>query len=95
MTRYGVEALPIFATDKEIGAALLGANRAQEWQEIAPILETRGLPKIDELMGGRYVRAVIAFFDRQHGLDLGGDVPLALDGTENFEKWRQRRGHRT
>jgi hypothetical protein len=44
--------LPLFATDEEIGAALLGSDRVVEWMQIAPLLEARGLPKIDDLMGG-------------------------------------------
>jgi hypothetical protein len=32
-------------------------------------LETRGLPKIDRLMCGRYVPAVRAFFDHLYGLN--------------------------
>jgi hypothetical protein len=42
------------------------------------------------MMGGRYVPAVIDFFDRQYGLNPGGAPPLAPDGVEDFEKWRQR-----
>lgn len=32
------------------------------------LLEGRGFPKVDGLMGGRYVPAVRAFFDREYGL---------------------------
>jgi hypothetical protein len=85
--------LPLFATDEIIGAALLGSDRAQEWRQIAPLLEARGLPKIDGQMGGRYMRAVVAFFDHLYGLDRGGDVPLAPDGTEHFDKWRKQKHH--
>lgn len=52
--------LPLFATDDVLGAALLGADRVQEWRQIVPLLETRGLPKVDKLMGGRCVRVVVA-----------------------------------
>jgi hypothetical protein len=85
--------LPLFATDDVIGSALLGADRVQEWRQIAPLLEQRGLPKIDSQMGGRYMRAVVAFFDHLYGLDRGGDAPLAPDGAENFEKWRRQKHH--
>ncbi len=61
--------LPLFAADDVIGAWLLGPNRLQEWQQIAPLLEARGLPKVDHLMGGRYTPAIVAFFDHQYGLD--------------------------
>jgi hypothetical protein len=53
--------LPLFAADSLIGAAVIGPGRACEWPAIASLLETRGLPKIDELMGGRYVPAVRVF----------------------------------
>jgi len=86
-----VELLPLFATDDVIGAALLGPGRVQEWQQIAPLLEQRGLPKVDHLMGGRYVPAVVAFFDHLYGLDRGGDVPFAPDGREDFDGWKQKR----
>jgi hypothetical protein len=89
----GLDNLPLFATDEVIGAALLGSDRAQEWRQIAPLLEARGLPKIDGQMGGRYMRAVVAFFDHLYGLDRGGDVPLAPDGTEHFDKWRKQKHH--
>jgi hypothetical protein len=82
--------LPLFAADDIIGAVLLGTDRVQEWRQIAPILEARGLPKVDHLMGGRYVRAVVAFFDHQYGLDRGGNVPLAPDGVEDFDGLRRK-----
>ena len=88
-----IELLPFFATDDVLGAALLGRERVQDWRQIAPLLEARGLPKVDQLMGGRYTRAVIAFFDREYGLDRGGDMPLAPDGTERFEQWRKQKRH--
>ena len=88
-TTRNLESLPLFATDRLLGAALLGPDRVQEWLHIAPLLEARGLPKVDDLIGGRYVPAVRAFFDHLYGLDRSGP-PLAPDGTEDFEKWRQK-----
>jgi len=85
-----LESLPLFATDDMLGVALLGAERAREWRQIAPLLEGRGLPKIDTLMGGRYVPAVRACFDRLYGLDHGGSAPFAPDGMEDFESWKQK-----
>jgi hypothetical protein len=85
-----LDSLPLFAADGAIGAMLLGPKRMREWPQIAPLLEARGLPKVDQMMGGRYVPAVIDFFDRQYGLNQGGAPPLAPDGVEDFEKWRQR-----
>ena len=88
------ESLPLFAADDVLGAALLGPARVQEWQQIAPLLETRGLPKVDPQMGGRYTRAVIAFFDHLYGLDHGGDVPFAPDGVEDFAGWKRKQKSR-
>ena len=61
--------LPLFADESWIGAVLFGFDRAHEWPPIASLLESRGLPKIDTLMGGRYLPAVRAFFDHVYGLD--------------------------
>ena len=86
-----IDCLPLFADDLSIGAALFGAERAREWPSIASLLEGRGLPKIDQLMGGRYVPAVRAFFDHQYGIASGGIPPLAPDGREDFERWRRQK----
>jgi hypothetical protein len=87
-----LDQIPLFADDKALGAAVLGPRRACEWPAIASLLESRGLPKIDALTGGRYVPAVRAFFDHMYGLGRNG-TPLAADGTEDFQTWRnQRRG---
>jgi hypothetical protein len=83
-----LDLLPLFAADEAIGVMFLGPGREQEWRQIVTLLEARGLPKIDTLMGGRYVRAVLAFFDQQYGLDRDGEVPLAPDGIEDFEGWK-------
>ena len=88
------ESLPLFAAETVIGTMLLGPGREQEWRQIAPLLEARGLPKVDEMMGGRYVPAVRAFFDHLYGLDRGGDAPLAPDGVEHFETWKQKKQKR-
>lgn len=85
----GLESLPLFATDSELGAALLGPGRVQEFQQMVPMLEARGMPKIDHLMGGRYTRAVVAWFDQQYGLGHATNVPLAPDGVEDFEGWKR------
>jgi hypothetical protein len=84
-----LDQLPLFADDSSIGAALFGSDRAGDWTQIASLLETRGLPKIDALMGGRYVPAVRAFFDRDYG--LSSTAPLAPDGTEDLGAWKRKR----
>lgn len=85
-----LQELPLFADDTAIGAALLGAERARDWPPLAKLLERRGLPKIDTLMGGRYVPAVRAFFDRDYGL-AGAAMPLAPDGPEELGAWKNRK----
>jgi len=77
--------LPWFADDDAIGLALLGPGRIAEWKALAELLERKGLPKADPYVGGRYVPAVKAFFDRQYG--IGSADPLQPDGTEDQSVW--------
>jgi hypothetical protein len=93
-TASNLSALPLFAGDAALGAALLGPDRVGEFRQMVPLLEGRGFPKVDHLMGGRYVRAVVAYFDHQYGLDRGGTPSLAPDGTEDFAAWRGKQKHR-
>lgn len=58
--------LPLFASEKDIAIAVMGRGRYTEWRGIVQLLERRGFPKIDGLMGGRYTPAVRAFFDREY-----------------------------
>jgi hypothetical protein len=61
-----LDRLPLFANEEAISGALMGPGKTVEWRQIAPLLERRGLPTVDGLMGGRYTRAVKAFFDREY-----------------------------
>ncbi len=61
-----------------------------EFRQIVPLLESRGFPKVDALMGGRYLPAVRAFWNHEYGLDRGGGPPLAPDGVEDFEAWKKK-----
>jgi hypothetical protein len=60
--------LPAFATEADLSAALMGEGKTTVFRQIVPLLERRGFPTIDGLMGGRYVPAVKAFFDREYGV---------------------------
>lgn len=81
--------LPMFAADADLATVFMGPGKSKEWEQIATLLEGRGLPKIDALMGGRYKPAVRAFFDREYGLVK--DAPrLAPDGVEKLDAWRDR-----
>lgn len=82
--------LPLFATDEAISDAFMGPGKTSEWRQIAALLETRGLPKIDTLMGGRYVPAVRAFFDKEYGL-IDRAPRLAPSGVEDLGAWNRER----
>lgn len=82
-----LEDLPAFADDRTLGRALLGSKRAGEWPGLAALLEGKGLPKIDGLMGGRYVPAVRAFFNSMNGLEQA--KALMPDGVEDLGAWRR------
>jgi len=72
--------LPLFATDEEIGEAVLGRERRGEFHGLATLHERDGMPKISPVWGGRFVPAVKAFLDGQYGLSTA--VPLAPNGVE-------------
>ncbi|MCK1618051.1 hypothetical protein IVA96_15640 [Bradyrhizobium sp. 159] len=63
-----LEQLPLFADERSLSEAVLGHGSYTHWRAIVLLLERRGFPKIDGLMGGRYTRAVRAFFDHEYGL---------------------------
>lgn len=88
-----LDTLPLYADDSAIGAAIMGPKRAGEWKALAPLLEAKGLPKIDKTFGGRYVPSVREFFELINGRTPL--VPAAPDGLEHPEAWatnRRRRG---
>jgi hypothetical protein len=72
--------LPLFATDEQIGEAVLGPARKREFGPMAQLHERDGMPRISPVWGGRYVPAVKAFLDLQYGLSTV--VPLAPNGVE-------------
>ena len=87
-----LDALPLFATDKDLGEALLG-DRAKMWPGIAKHYEGRGLPPVDSLFGGRYVPAVVKFFDALNGVNGAAPFP-AEDGREQPWPAGNHRKHR-
>lgn len=87
-----LDALPLFATDKEIAIAIVGPQRAAEWLRARlPTLAARaGFPKIDEFHGGRAVSRVKLFYEEYLGIT--GDHPgFAQDGKEDFTPWKKSR----
>lgn len=85
MKRKALADLPLYADDHTLGCAIMGRARAGEWKAIAPLLEAKGLPQIDELHGGRYVPAVEKFYDFFNG--IAPSAPLAPDGMEDLGSW--------
>lgn len=85
-----LEQLPLFADERSLSEAVLGRGKYTHWRSVVPLLERRGFPKIDGLMGGRYTRAVRAFFDWEYGIS-GATRVLARDGAENLSApWKKR-----
>ena len=83
--------LPLFASERDIANALMGPGRYSTWRAIAPLLERRGLPTIDGLMGGRYTPAIRAFFDREYGIH--GQAAMChrpVDGPERLGSYQGR-----
>lgn len=70
--------MPLYPTEAQIARAVLG-SRAKEWPHIARTLEDKeGLPRINELMGGRFWPAVVAFFHGWQHISLDGEVPKTV-----------------
>ena len=74
----------LYLSEPEIAYLVLPSTKAQEWPNIAAVLEREGLPRIDPIMGGRYWLAVRAWLDRRHGLRKG-NVAATADGEESWQ----------
>lgn len=80
--------LPLFATDREIAAAVVGRASAERWiREVLPTL--RGFPPVDVRHGGRPVPLVIKFYDSYLG--VAEDFRArAASGEENWDAWKKK-----
>lgn len=81
-------ALPLFATDKEIAIAIVGKMRAAEWlRAYFPTIAARpGFPKVDAFHGGRAVPRVKLFYEEYLGITA--QYPhFAQDGEERLGEW--------
>lgn len=88
--RQTIDRLPLFADEEQISAALLGAGKTPRWRQIVPLLEARGFPTVDAVMGGRYVPAVKAFFDREYKVTAAHQV-ASRDGPEDLNTpWKRK-----
>ena len=57
-----LDALPLFANDRQIAIAVVGKDRASMWMKVViPQLERSGFPRIDPLHDGRPVPLVKRF----------------------------------
>ncbi|UFW82889.1 hypothetical protein BjapCC829_23150 [Bradyrhizobium barranii] len=84
-SRAPIHDMPLYPTEAQIARAVLG-DRAKEWRRIAKVLEDKeGLPKINELMGGRFWPAVVAFFYGWQSVPISGSIP------EPKSKWEDKR----
>ena len=72
--------LPLFASDEQLGEAVLGFERRHQFRALAEVHELSGVPKVHPAWGGRYVPAVKQYLDSLHG--LAPAVPLAPNGRE-------------
>ena len=66
--------LPLFADEQSLSEAILGPGKYSHWRAVVALLERRGFPTIDGLMGGRYCPAVKAFFDGEYDVQGASQV---------------------
>lgn len=85
-----LENLPLFAEDREIAQAIVGANdeKIRNWLASLPALESDGLPKRHTVYG-RYVPGVKQFYERRYGCGLS---KAALGSHEDEKPWPKSRG---
>jgi hypothetical protein len=84
--------LPLFATDEQIGEAVLGWDRRKEFSGRAQLHERDGMPKVSPVWGGRYVPAVKYYFDRDYGLVAGSPLRQASFVPDGNERWPRGNG---
>jgi len=88
--------LPLFASDVEIGAAVVGAAKANHWASVTVKLLERqpGFPRFDEAHGGRYTPGVRKFYEVKHGSLTTGDRLRVPERPEDNSAWRGRTSKR-
>lgn len=89
------EDLPLFATDLEIGAAVVGGARADHWAKVTVkgLERQAGFPRFDEVHQGRYTPGVKKFYERLHGAPAG-QLPMAQETPEDHGSWTSRKSRR-
>jgi hypothetical protein len=91
VTNTALDKLPLFASDTEIAAAVVGQAGADYYRKaIIPALERSGFPGVDPLHNGRPVPLVKRFYAAYLGITAGITVAKP-DGEERFGAWRRRK----
>jgi hypothetical protein len=75
---------PLFIDDNELRERINPRMGRDRFRAAIKALEADGFPATQKLMGGRYWRAVVAFFDRNHGLSNDRTIDPVQDGPEHF-----------
>lgn len=88
-----LDELPAFASEDDLATALMGTGKITAFRAVVPLLEKRGFPTIDGLMGGRYVPAVKAFFNREYAVDGEAQVS-APHAPAELGTWKKQKGGR-
>ncbi len=84
-----LDALPLFASDREIAVAIVGRDKASYWRTaVLPTLEQRGFPAEDPLHTGRAVPLVRKFYEDYFGITAGFAMAKP-DGEE--KEWKPKR----
>jgi hypothetical protein len=90
-----IDKLPLFACEEAIATALLGPGKYALWKQIAPLLERRGFPTIDGLMGGRYTPAIRKFFDLDYKVEGDSNqVASAPHRPADLGAWQRKKNAR-
>ena len=88
-----LDQLPAFASEDDLATALMGTGNITVFRQIVPLLERRGFPIIDGLMGGRYTPAVRKFFDHNYRID-DGQVAAAPHAPAELGSWHSKKNAR-
>lgn len=84
-----LDALPLFASDREIAVAVVGRAKATYWlTAVLPTLERKGFPSEDPLHTGRAVPLVRKFYEGYFGITAG--FAMAKPGGEK-KTWEPKR----
>jgi hypothetical protein len=86
-----LDALPMFASDREIAEAIVGKDNAEKWtrERLPTLAQKPGFPPIDPFHGGRPVALVKLFYANY--LNLPSDGRGLPDGRDREGEWKKPR----